>query len=210
MEIDFNRGWRQDLSQSETQLSNLSIVASGRLSEVVRLILGYDRNQRYRTEDNRNVPETLFDNLWRQGYRARLQLGRPGRLQGAISVGLREREDQDDDTVFFGGSLYHPNVWVRGLLLGVDLSVFSNPFTEGHLATARVSKSFRGGHQVSLILGTLDQQDVAFGGTRSDQWVRLLGWIELPLGLFARAELEGDTGDDLEGRRITLGLGYRF
>jgi opacity protein-like surface antigen len=78
------------------------------------------------------------------------------------------------------------------------------------MARARVSKTLGAGHQLSLVLGALEQENQALNQTSSVQWVRLGFWFELPLNLFGRAGYEYNTGDDLEGQRVNLGLGYRF
>jgi hypothetical protein len=209
-EIDFNQDWREELSESSVQLSNLNLVASGQLSPSARLLISYDRNQRYLTEETRLIPEDLFELLWRQGLRARLQIGRPGRLQFSVDAGARERENDPDKTYTVGGGVYDTDVFIRGLYLGGTLSLFSNPQTDGYMGNFRVAKSFRGGHEVSLVLGALGQEYNDFSRELFTAWARIGGWIELPARLFARGELEYDDGDDLEGGRVNLGVGYRF
>ena len=44
----------------------------------------------------------------------------------------------------------------------------------------------------------------------SDGWARLSGWVEMPLGFFGRAEYEYSNGDDVQGQRILLSVGYRL
>ena len=78
------------------------------------------------------------------------------------------------------------------------------------MGNVRVAKRFRGGHEVSLVLGALGQDYVEFNRELLTTWARIGGWIELPARLFARADLEYNNGDDLEGGRMSLGLGYRF
>ena len=69
-EIDFNRDWREELSSDSTQLSNLNLIAAGRLAPAWRLIITYDRNQRYRTVQNQPGP--------RGAVRRPLAAGAPG------------------------------------------------------------------------------------------------------------------------------------
>jgi len=209
-EIDFNRDWREELSSDSTQLSNLNLIAAGRLAPAWRLIITYDRNQRYRTVQNQPVPEALFDDLSRQGLRARVQYGRPGKIQVSLNAGARKRQDDDDSTASAGLNVYHPNVGVRGLLIGGTVTAFSNPLTDAYLANVRISKTFGRGHEVRLLVGTLHQEYKNFSSELDTQWVRLGGWVELPARMFFRAEIEYDTGDDLEGYRANVGLGYRF
>jgi hypothetical protein len=209
-EVDVNRDWREELADSSAQVSLFSLNASGRLSRSSRLFVGYNLNRRFRTEETRFVPVELWDDLRRQGLQARLQFGRPGKLQASVHAGLRERQDDSDNTVYVGGGVYHPNVIARGLFVGGNLSVFSNPLTEGMLLSARIAKRFRAGHEVSLVLGGMGQDYQSIGESVSDYWLRIGGWVELPKRLFARGEVEINRGDDLEGQRLTLGAGYRF
>lgn len=209
-EIDFNQDWREEVSESSVQLSNLALAASGKLSSATRLILSYDRNQRYYTEDTRFIPKDLFDLFWRQGLRARLQIGRPGRLQVSVDAGARERQDDPDKTFTVGAGVYDSNVGIQGLYLGGSLSLFSNPMTDGFMGNFRAAKTFRGGHEVSFVLGALAQEYSEFNRDMTTAWARIGGWVELPARLFVRGGLEYNAGDDLEGGRINLGIGYRF
>lgn len=211
-EVDLNRGWREELAPSANQLSNFSLTANARLSRYSRFSLSYDRFERYRTEETRYVPENLFDDLARQGLRARLTIGRPSGLSFSVQAGYRDRDDDLDGSVTFGGGVRHSNVARWGLLLGADVLGFTNPLTEGWVGTARAAKRFRQGHEIRLNLGGKISQSRQFDDLDdlSTQWVRLGGWLELPYRLFANLELEYTTGDDLEGQRILVGLGYRL
>ena len=66
------------------------------------------------------------------------------------------------------------------------------------------------GQGLHATIGALQQESVLFSESLDTQWIRLGGWIELPRRIFGRAEIEYDTGDDLEGYRVNLGLGYRL
>ena len=51
---------------------------------------------------------------------------------------------------------------------------------------------------------------VATGETRKNQWLRLSGTLQLGRRFYLLGELESATGDDLEGERLFLQLGYRL
>ena len=57
---------------------------------------------------------------------------------------------------------------------------------------------------------SLRQEYSEFNRDMSTVWARIGGWVELPARLFVRGDLEYNTGDDLEGGRVNLGVGYRF
>ena len=46
--------------------------------------------------------------------------------------------------------------------------------------------------------------------SRSNQWARLSGTVQLPMRLWLYGEYEVQTGDDFEGNRAFVEVGYRF
>jgi hypothetical protein len=210
-EIDLNNGWREELSGTANQLSTLFVNASTRISDRARFSLSYSRFERFRTEDTRFIPEELFDDSQRQGLRARLRLGRSRGLNVTLSAGLRERDGDDEDATSAGLGVRHNNLFGKRFSLGLNVLTFSNRFSDGTTAILRASKRLRAGHRFSLTAGfrTIDDL-IRVGEQRETQWFRLGGWFELPGNLFARAELEVSSGDDLEGERVLVGVGYRL
>ncbi len=212
-EVDINTGWRKELTQSTVQLSNLSLAATGRLTKSVRLGLSYSLFEQVRTEETRALPETLFNDLQRQGFRATLQWGKPRGLNFSLSGGLRNQEGEPGSTVSYGLAVRHPRVSERlGIGLTLNALGFSNDTTEGYLLSLRTSKRLPGGHQLGAVLGTRHSAISAFDGTPESEthWLRLSGWFELPQSLFATLGVETTGGDELRGTRVRLGIGYRF
>lgn len=211
-EIDLNNGWRETAVGTTTQLSNLALGLDTQISHFSRFSISYDRWERYLTEESRSLTEELFDNLLRQGLRARYSYGRPRGLGFSIYAGYRDREGDDENTVSVGGNVRHSNIGNWGLMVGGDLLGYSNPVTEGFVARLQTSKRFSGGHEVALLLGGRFYSNKLFDDVedQSDQWIRLSGWVELPYDLFARAEFEYSDGDSIQGQRILLSAGYRL
>ena len=211
-ELDINSGWRAELTQKGTQLSNFSLTATGRFSSFARLSLSYDLFEQYRTEQTRFLPAELFSGEQRQGIRASLQFGKPRGLNLSLNGGVRDQAGESGKTVSYGFGLRHGNIASWGLSLGLNLLGFTNELSEGYTANLRAAKRLQGGHQLSLTIGDRRSQSVMFSdeAVRSTQWVRLGGWFELPMSLFANIEYEAAAGDDLEGQRLSASLGYRF
>jgi len=211
-ELDVNRDWRRDVSGSATQLSTLSVATTARFSERSRVVISYNMYQRYRTEVDRFLPDELFNDLLRQGLRVSYRHSAPRGLSYTVDGGLRDQDGNTDLAYFFGGSVRHNNLFSRRYSLGGNVLVFSNPFTEGILVRVRTAKRFISGHRIDLDFGGRvsshrlydDQEDTVY------QWVRLGGWLELPRRFFVRGEIELSFGDELQGQRLNVGLGYRF
>jgi hypothetical protein len=213
LEVDINRDWREELSDSTSQLTNFSLAATTQVSAKGRFSLSFNRFERYRTAETRFIPEELFDDLPRDGVRVNYQWRSSGGLGFFVNAGYRFKEsDSEQNTFTFGGGVRHSRVSAWGLSLGANVNGYSNPYTEGLIAAGRVGKSLRGGHQMGLTVGGRFSQSVVYDDEddRTDGWLRVDGWFELPKGLFATVELELDAGDNLEGKRVLVGLGYRL
>lgn len=211
-EIDLNRGWRREQSGSSSQVTNAALSGSVRLGRGLRATLSYDQRRNYLTWENRPVlPEEVFNRFFREGGRVALEWQGRG-WSGSIGGGFERAREVDDPTTSAFASLLKGGVFGWPLLLGGNLSWYQGGVAEGYVASLRGRWSFRAGHDLALTIGASEATmvEAAFGPSRSNQWVRLSGTLQLPFRIFLFGEYELSTGDDLEGSRATLELGYRF
>ena len=209
-DIDLNRDWRRDTSGEDYQVSNLLVSGTYRVSDGLRFGLSYDQRRRFRDLENRDTPEERFDDQLRDGARATIYIGRPQGWRATTSFGLRRQEETSEDSTTVNASVYNSDLGGRRLLLGFDYSGFSGATSDGRRLGLRLRKYFRGGHDVGLTLGA-SQTDSTFTDTvRENQWLRFSGTARLPKGFFVLWEVELAEGDDLEGQRTILQLGYRL
>lgn len=209
-DVEYNRDWRQEASGTQTEVSNVLLTGTYRISDGVRLGVSYDQRRRVRTLDDRDTPEERFDDRLRQGWRLTTYLGTPRSLRLIASVGLRSEEDNPEDNVTVNGSLYHSNVFGWNLLAGLDFSSFDGDSSKGSRAGVRLRKYFRRGHDVGLTAGTAETTIFFSEETRTEEWVRLSGTVQLPKRFYFLGEVELVQGDEQESQRLFLQLGYRL
>ncbi len=208
-ELDLSRDWADSETIQPAQLSLLSLSGSFRLSQYFRVVLSFDQRQAYREAESRNISEVLFDDLVRQGLRIGLHFGSPRRWTGSVSYGQRERQsDEPVHSVIV--STYSHGWGGRGISMGFDASGYSGGTTEGFLATLRARKTWRSGHEASLVFGGSSSSLPNLGIDRVNYWGRLNGKLELPASFYLRGGVELNLGDDLEGQRYLFEIGYRF
>lgn len=214
LEIDFNRGWRKTVAKTSSQISNASLSASVKLSDTVRAQLSYSQRRNYLTYETRPLPEEVFTRILNQGARASVQW--QGRSGWNVSGGVgQERSDRGGDKPTNSGSLsvYKTNLFGWALMAGADVSYYDGGVANGYVGSVRLRKYLAHGNDLGLTLGASSAQISTLGlhtAARQNQWVRLSGTWQLPLQLYLMGELEYDTGDDLEGQRYTLEIGYHF
>jgi len=186
------------------------------LSSSLRASLSYDQRRNYLTWETRPLPDEVFTRYFREGGRVALDWQTPTGWSASIGGGQERADDVDDPTDSYSLSLMRANAFGAPLLVGGDASFYSGGTAEGWVANLRARWSFRRGHDLGLTLGASEAEIVPGlpGGAtfepRANQWARLSGTLQLPYGLFLYGEYEYDTGDDFEGDRAGLELGYRF
>jgi hypothetical protein len=209
-EFDLGHKWADRPNADSSQLSNVLFSGSYSFSKAVRFGVSYDQSRQILTLDDRFTPEELFDNSLREGYRVTAYLGSAKTVRGNFSIGQRWKQGNPDRSLTYNANVYHSNVFNWNLLLGADYSGFSGDTSEGFRAGLRIQKYFRSGHDLELTLGTSSTELLATREVRDNQWLRLSGTLQLGRRFYLLGELESATGDDLEGERLFLQLGYRL
>ncbi len=209
-EFDLGHNWRDNPAANSNQLSNVLFSGSYSVSKAVRLGVSYDQSRQIFTLDDRFTPEELFDLALREGYRVTAYLGSAKTVRANFSVGQRWKQGSPDRSLAYNANVYHSNVFGWNMLVGGDFSGFDGDTSSGYRAGVRVQKYFRSGHDVELTYGLSSTDLIATGEVRKNQWLRLSGTLQLGRRFYLLGELESATGDDLEGERLFLQLGYRL
>ncbi len=209
-EVDWNRGWRAAGSTPEYQLSNLSLSTQVRLWSLSSLSLSYDGRRRYRTYLDRLTPEDLFDSRMRQGVTATLTLAGRSGARLTAGGGLRTLDASDGNAYFANLGLAHDGLLGRRLSVGLDASGYRNAFTEGLLVLVRTSRRFGHGQSIDLTGGGSFYRLRTTDSVRQTEWGRLSLRSELGHGFYLVTDGEYDYGDDLNGPRLMIELGWRF
>jgi hypothetical protein len=210
-EIDFNRDWREDVAGTSSQVSNAALAASFRISESWRAILSYDQRRNYLTAETRPRPEEVFTRYLREGGRLGLEW-RDGSWSVAFGAGTERADTLDEPTDSGYFTVMQTRAFGLPLLVGLDGSLYQGGTAEGWVASLRGRWAFRAGHDLGLTVGASEakvgaEYDLS---PRSNEWVRLSGTLQLPARLWLYGEYELATGDDFEGDRAVLEVGYRF
>lgn len=210
-EIDLFRDWREREAGRTSQISNAAIAASFQLSPAWRASLSYDQWRNNLTWETRPRPEEAFTRYFREGGRVGLDWRGPDGWSVGFGGGLERADDIDDPTNSASISALKAESFGLPLLLGGDASFYSGGVAEGFVANLRARWAFAGGHDLGVTLGaseaTLSDFDI---DPRSNQWLRLSGTAQLPYRLWVYGEYELQTGDDVEGDRAAVEVGYRF
>lgn len=210
-EMDINRGWRKEKSGGRGMvLSNLFISGRYQVSRPLTVGLTFDNRQNYWTYEIQSMADSLFDDALRTGLRANVSLRLPGNTNLYANSGFRKRESDKEATYSYSGGLNKSNFLIRRMALNVSYAGFSNLFTDGHNTTLRLSQGFLPGHRLEVAYGQYAYRIDRIDESRNNQWVRANTYLALLRHWFFSGMYEYGWGEDLEGTRMYLELGYRF
>jgi hypothetical protein len=207
VEVDFNRGWREERAGRATQLSEARVLAGWRVSPRTAFTVSYERRRNFWSAFTRGIPGDSFDQRVHETLRADLERTSVG--GGGFSVGgsYRRREGDLREVYAAHGSVRLPMGFA---LVGAEASFYQTLFTRGVQAGAQATRHLRGGHRLTAAY-TIENYDlIGFTGGRLGQRVRASGYGQLPRRSFLRADLEYSLGDDFEGTRAFVEAGVRF
>ena len=219
LELDINRNWRKERAGNSLALSNLYLDARYRFSRSILAGVIFDNRQNYYTIDYREIDDVFFDDAQRTGLRANLTTRLPGRyiFSGEISLRLWEKPEN----VFqapekasmisgFSARLSRGNFLFRRLTLNLFGTRFNSLLAEGFTAGARFGYRFK-----ALLLVSASYLKYNYGLKTADLYrqndlIRLFGRWPVSKKIVFNGLFEIALGDDLNGPRFSLELGYRF
>lgn len=202
-ELDLATGERSD-----AQLTNLSLAASWRASERVRLRLGYDGRRR---APEAPLPGTLpvaVVEALRQGLRGSLDYTATSGFGASAGATMADKGDEEP-AISFAGGLRHARLFGRRLSASLDGATFENAWTRGSQAGLRLGAE-RGRTTFSLAGGFTSYTLEADDSSRRNSYVGASAAFTARRGFFALGDFAYDSGDDIRGPRLRLEAGWRF
>ena len=209
-EVNVNRGWRKEMEGSSLALSNILLNARWTPQKWLTTTLGYDNRTNYSTYEPRTVPDSLFDDALRQGWRLGLNLRLPEKTYALVEGGWRfkEGEGQETRSGTFGAGSY--DLIGSRVSLDARVNVFRSEFSEGIQPTVTIARQLLSQLRVSLQAGqneyTISQTDEK----TSNRWYRLNSDVYLSRHIYGSVYGEIYRGGGLDANRGFLELGYRF
>ncbi|MEN8006797.1 MAG: hypothetical protein ABFS42_07250 [Candidatus Krumholzibacteriota bacterium] len=209
-EFDINRGWRKEAAGTGLEVSSLALTGRYRFSRGVNVSLGYDDRAPVRTWETKSLPDRLFTEAGRIGWRAGMNLRSPGGLGLNLSGTLRDDERTAETSTSWSARAYAPNWPVRRLSLDASVRGFDGPYLSGWAPMVGATKTTTGGLRLRLEGGYYGYSGSVGDDQRSNSWVKAGAAQDLSAHWTVGADYRHDWGDDIAGRRWFLEMRHRF
>jgi len=209
-ELDVNTGWRKEKNGNSLSLSNLYVYSYYRFSRAVRASLSYDNRQNYWTYDSRSVADSIFDDRTRHGVRTSLNVSPARYLWLHSSLGYRKRDGDPDPTYTYSAGIRRSSLFNGRFSLGLSVAGFDGAFANGFNYAVRGEFNTSGLGVVDFSTGeyryTVDNVDAQ----RSSRFFALGNSYYFADHYYLNSNAEYNTGDDIDGLRLQLEIGYRY
>ncbi len=209
-ELDINRKWRKERTNENISLTSLYLSLNFDISDNITTSLSYDNRKNYWTYEIHSLADSLFDDAFRHGLRAHLnvRLGRTYYL--FANVGTRKRESDAQTTYSYVAGLNGNNFLNKKLFFNLYFSGFSNYYAKGMNPSITLGRYFSGGHRLAIKYGNYRYKLTLNDTNRENQWVRVDASFELWHNFYLFSQFEYNWGNDSRDQRILTELGYRF
>lgn len=208
-EVDLYRGWRREQAGKGAALTSTALTGRLQVTRPLAITLGYDGREPVRTWETRSLPDSLFTDAGRNGWRAGAAWRGPGGAALDVSSGIRHENRSGEDVTSWQAMLRLPARLLRVADVSLSARGFDGPWLSGWAPGARLSK-VSGGLQWSLDGGRFSYTGKQSDATRDNTWAELGASCELGSGWTLSGAWHRDWGDDITGQRLFAELGMRF
>jgi hypothetical protein len=209
-ELDYYRGWRKSPDKDTVELTSLALTGRYAVTRQVAVNLGYDDRQPVRTYESRTLPDSLFTDAGRTGWRAGLTWRGGSGRNLSLWGSLRDQEKTGDRTTSWNGTVFVPRLTGAALDVRVSVRGFDGPHLSGWSPTINLARRTSSGVRLSAEGGYYLYDDAGDLPDRSNTWLSLGGSADLNRHWSTYLEYRRDWGDDMAGNRLFLELRRRF
>lgn len=207
-EVDFNRAWKRSRGESSVALTSTFANARASLTPWWELNTGYDNRRSVRLWRDRETPETIFDDSYRQGawLGSNWSIARRLRLSGEVRSNGTGLDQADSWSV----SADVQRIGMRGLALRSRYSRYGSDLQESRLFSMGVSIDPVSAVHLSWIGGERSLSQAISTSEATTRWQEFSVDYTFLRKWYANASYERDRGDQENLSQIQAGLSRRF
>jgi hypothetical protein len=209
-ELDINRGWRKDAAGSSLDISSLTLTGRYKFTRGIDVNLGYDDRVPVRTWETKSLPDSLFTEAGRIGWRAGVNFRTSSGIGLGLSGTMRDDNRTSETSTSWNARAYAPNWPVRRLSLDASVRGFDGPYLTGWAPMLGGTMTTAGQLRIRLEGGYYEYSGTIGDEQRSNSWVKAGVTQDFSTHWSIGADYRHDWGDDIAGQRWFLELLYRF
>jgi hypothetical protein len=208
-EVDLYRGWRKEEGGRSAALTSTALTGRYQVTKPLAITLGYDGREPVRTWETRSLPDSLFTEAGRNGWRAGAAWRGPGGASLDVSGGLRHEQRTGEDVKSWHVMARVPARTLRVADVSLFARGFDGPWLSGWSPSLRLMRA-TGRSRWTFEVGRFSYTGNLVDASRENTWAELGLTRDLWRGWDMAASYRNDWGDDITGRRFFLELARRF
>lgn len=203
---------RSDLSarKKAIELSNLYVLGRYKPFKPLTISISYDaRVNVYLLQSYRAIPDSLFDDAYRQGFRGDVHWRATRQLAVTFSSSVRTRAGDPNSTYLNSGGLYYYNLFKTRVNINCNIFFATTSFTKANSLSFGLFRQFSDLY-LSTTYRTYRYQYVSQGTHYRRQSITFDGSYAFTRKIFVTAGYENSSGKNEKSTRIFTELSYRF
>jgi len=209
-EINVYRDWLKDKQDKSLDLASVLLNARYAFVDDAALSIGYDNRKSYYTYDSRSVPDSLFDDALRQGWRGSIDAKLTRTVAAEVGAGLRTTDGDSKNTKTGWASVRVADILKSGVRANAQVRTYSGEYSDGVQPSLSLSRSIVREVEATLQFGANSYTLNATNETFDQSWVRAVFDVSVARHIFGSLDLEAARGSGRNVNVVALGAGYRF
>jgi hypothetical protein len=181
-----------------------------RATRRLRLSINYDSFRRYWTYEYRSVADSVFDDRVRQGVRARLDWNASSAWRLGLGAGLRDRPDAADPTITYSLYVRRTRLFTSRMSASVNVSGFDGDGERGQNNAVQLGVEVPSLGHSRIRFARYRYTVQSIDETRSSWSVETGLDADIARHYFLSTAVQYNSGDDINGWRLNVEMGYRF
>lgn len=209
-EINLYRDWLKEKENKSLDLASVLLNARYAPSRAVAVSVSYDNRKSFYTYTSRSIPDSLFDDALRQGWRWSLETRFTRTFSTEVGAGLRTTSGDVKDTQTGWLNVRLADILGSGIHGNAQVRAYSGEYSDGVQPSFSLSRNIISEVNTTLQVGANKYTLNATDSEVNQNWLRLLVTVSLGSHLYGSLDAEATRGSSRNVNTISVGLGYRI
>ena len=209
-EMSINRGWRKEREETRFRLSNLYVNLRYVPTSGINIQLSFDTRRLMRTYENRNTPDSLFNNNHHSGLRGSVWFRLPYRIAIRVNGGILATQHENNPAKTYSFSIQQNDIAGTNINADISTNNYENQLVNGNQLAFRMYRNWSRIFNTSLSIG---QNNYRYNNTSNsliNRWMRAGIDSNLTDNMYISFDFEVYRGASYNSNIYSIDVGYRL
>lgn len=209
-EINLYRDWLKEKENKTLDLASVLLNSRYAPNRALAFSISYDNRRSFYTYTSRSIPDSLFDDALRQGWRGSMEVRATRAISTEIGAGLRTVSGDTKDTQTGWLNVRLADILNSGVHARAQVRTYSSAYSDGIQPSLSLSRNIVPELNASIQVGANSYTLSSSNEDINQNWLRLLVSLNLGRHIYSSVDAEAARGSNRNTNIFSFGFGYRL